>query len=108
LNIIVVNGTRIEVDGDLRDVHISGDTIRVGGKVVSLGLSGIVEVKWEGPLANVRSSCSVSVKGDVAGRVDAGGSVSCGDVGGDVDAGGSVSCGDVKGSVEAGGSVRRG
>jgi len=106
---ITVNGQRIELDTSVSEVRISGDSVFVGGRAVVSGLSGIVEVRWQGPLASL--DCrhgSVTVEGDVAGDVDCGGSATCGNVGGSVDAGGSVSCGNVTGDVDAGGSVRCG
>jgi len=103
-SVIIVNGNRIEVDGDT-NISVVGDCIRVGSKTIASGLNGIVEVKWEGPLATLTTDGSVSVSGSVEGDVNAGGSVNCGDVGGNVDAGGSINCGKVGGDVEAGGSV---
>ena len=87
------------------NITINGSQIIIDGVVQGEGLSGIVELKVKGDVNIVKSSASVSVKGDVLGDVDAGGSVNCGKVSGDVDAGGSVNCGSVGGSVDAGGSV---
>jgi hypothetical protein len=122
--VIYINGQRIDVrPASLNNVvHVGGGSITVNGVEVMGGLSGIVEVRWEGPLA--RLTCaqgSATVAGDVAGDVDAGGSVSvggsvrgnvcsggsasCGDVGGSVDAGGSINCGRVSGDADAGGSI---
>lgn len=102
--VIVVNGNRIEVEGDT-NISVVGDCVRVGSKIVSSGLSGIVEIKWEGPLATLTADGSVSVSGSVQGYVSAGGSVKCGDVGGNVNAGGPITCNDVRGNINAGGSV---
>lgn len=118
---IIVNGRRIELPEGASGVTITaGGEVRVGGALVASGLSGVVEVRWEGPLARLHCEAAVTVNGDVGqhvyaagsvvcrnvgGYVDAGGSVSCGDVAGDVDAGGSVQCGAVGGSVDAGGSI---
>lgn len=106
-NTIVVNGTRIEVEGG-GPMSIIGGKVIVGGVTVAEGLSGIVEVKWEGPAANVRADCSLTVNGDVAGDAEAGNSMTVsGSVKGNVRAGNSVNCGDVGGSVKAGNSVYR-
>ena len=102
-NVIIVNGVRFEVEGSAH-VSVGGDSISVNGNKVVGGLSGIVKVQWEGPLASLESDGAVEC-GSVGGNVDAGGSVSCGDVAGDVDAGGSVNCGRVGGDIDAGGSV---
>lgn len=107
-SVIVVNGARVVLPDGARDVRIANGEVTVGGTRVSSGLSGVVEVKWEGPLCNLTSDASVSVTGSVEGDVEAGGSVSCHGVGGSVDAGGSVDCGTVTGDVDAGGSVRCG
>lgn len=102
---ITINGTTFEVSGQA-NISVSGDQISIGGKIVSSGLSGIVTVKWEGPLAHLDVDGSAEISGDVQGSVEAGGSVKCNNVGGDVEAGGSVQCGNVGGDVDAGGSVQ--
>ena len=79
---VMVDGTSIEIKDDVRDVHI------------------------EGNVGCIYADGSVTVKGNVTGDVDAGGSVECGNVGGDVDAGGSVEAKDVAGDIDAGGSVQ--
>lgn len=60
---------------------------------------------YEGPALNVQSDFALTVEGDVAGSVTAGGDVSCDTVGGAVTAGGSVNCDEVEGGVQAGGGV---
>lgn len=100
---IVVNGVTFEVDA-AANVVVRNGSVSVGGKTIVEGLSGVVRVEWQGPLATLQSDASVTC-GDVAGGVDAGGSVQCRDVRGSVSAGGSVQCGSVGGSVRAGGSV---
>lgn len=111
-NSITMTGGRIIIDGvDITDQSGIEDP------------KTILTIKVEGDPISVKSDLSVSVMGNVAGNVGAGGSVNCNDVGGDVnangsvnadditgnvDAGGSVNCDDVGGSVNAGGSVRHG
>ena len=102
---ITVNGQRIELDTSVSEVRISGDSVFVGGRAVVSGLSGIVEVRWQGPLASLEADAPVTVNGDVQGDVSAGSSVTARKVQGSVRAGGSVHCGDVQGGVQAGGSV---
>lgn len=104
MNTIVINGKRIAVSGN--NITVINDQVLVDGKVVETGLSGIVEVKFEGDLANLRCSGSATVNGEVKGNVEAGGSIKCSNVGKSVDAGGSVSCGNVGGDIDAGGSVK--
>jgi len=103
---IIINGKRFDPDvfGSVSAVSITGGTVRVNGKVIAEGLSGVIDVKWEGPLASLESDSSVTC-GDVQGSVSAGSSVSCGKVGGSVNAGSSVHCDAVGGSVNAGSSV---
>jgi hypothetical protein len=100
--VITINGKKISVAGN--NVTITDDRVMVDGKVVEEGLSGIVEVKWEGPLANLKSDSSVSC-GDVGGDVSAGSSVNCDAVHGSVSAGSSVICDEVGNNVSAGSSV---
>lgn len=104
MNTIFINGQKFEVTGN--NVHVQNGIITVDGVTIVSNLSGVVEVKWDGDLANLKCSSSVACN-DVIGNVDAGGSVNIsGDVAGDVDAGGSVNvAGNVNGSIDAGGSV---
>lgn len=109
MNTIIVNGKKYQVQGT--NIVVKNSRVYVDGKDITDGaesFSGIVEIRWEGPLASVQSDASVSVQGDVKGDVRANGSVNCGHVGGDVKAGGSVNCGRVTGKVKAGGSVNCG
>lgn len=107
MNTIYVNGTKIQIEGNCSNVSIKNGTISVGGSVIKEGLSGIVEIKWEGDLASLETDASVNCD-KVHGNVSAGGSVSCGDVGGSLNSGGSAKCKYAGGSVNAGGSVRIG
>lgn len=103
---IVINGVRISVEGN--DVSISNGIVKVGGKTILEGLSGVVEIQWEGPVANVRSDSSVVVNGDVTGNVAAGSHVSCDNVGGSVAAGSHISCESIGGNASAGSHITRG
>jgi len=104
MNTIIINGKSICVSGN--NVSVVNGTIIVDGKVIEEGLSGIVEVKFEGDLAKLDvKHGSATINGNVQGSVDAGGNVVCGNVGNSVDAGGNVTCRDVKHSVDAGGNV---
>ena len=85
---ITVNGQSFNVSGG--SVSIINGVIVVGGNTVISGLSGDVNIKWEGDLTSLKTDSSVT----------------CGNVGGNVEAGGSVNCNDVKGSVSCGGSLR--
>lgn len=103
-NIININGKSISVQGN--NISIVNNKVYVDGKLVEEGLTGDVKITFEGELANLDSSASVTVNGNVKGDIDASGSVTVyGDVGGDVDASGSVTCGNVGGDVDASGSV---
>lgn len=101
---ITINGTAIAISGGASSVSIINGEVRVNGQLVKDGLQGVVEIKWDGPLASLRADANVTC-GDVQGDVRASGSVKAGNVGGHVQAGGSVNCDNVGGGVQAGGSV---
>lgn len=118
-SVIVVNGKRIEVNGN--DVSIKNGEVFVDGKKVSEKATSELSIKIEGTIQNLTIDngdvevkgailgdvdCGGSVKAEtITGSIDCGGSVQCGNVGGSIDCGGSVQCGDIKGDVDAGGSV---
>ena len=103
-NTITINGNSISVSGN--GISIINNKVYVDGELVEEGLSGDVRITFEGDLADLDSTASVTVNGNVKGDIDASGSVTVhGDVQGDVDASGSVSCGNVGGDVDASGSV---
>lgn len=104
MNKIIINGKTIMTKGKI--LIVTGDTIICDESVVQTGLSKIVEVKFEGDLANLECDCEVTINGDVHGNVRAGNGVTCGNVGGNVDAGNSVDCGNVQGDVDAGNGIR--
>lgn len=102
MNKITINGITFEVQGN--NISIHNGTVKVDGVEVKGGLSGRVDIKFEGELASLRTDGNVEC-GNVQGNVDAGGSVHCGNIGGNVDAGGSVHGSGVHGDIDAGGSV---
>ncbi len=106
MNRITINGRSIVVEGDGSSISIINGKVTVNGKTVEEGLSGIVNIRWEGPAASITTDSSIEC-GEVHGNVKAGNSVTCGAVGGNVKAGNSVACGDVRGDVEAGNNVTR-
>lgn len=104
---ITINGRTVVVQGNGSVVKVHNGRVTVNGQVIEEGLSGTVDIRWEGPAASIEADGSVEC-GAVSGSVAAGGSVQCGGgVGGNVSAGGSVNCGNVTGNVSAGGSVVR-
>ncbi|MCY7865940.1 hypothetical protein P8918_13055 [Bacillus spizizenii] len=104
MNTVIINGKSISVSGN--NIDVINDKVYVDGKLVEEGLSGQVDIAFEGDLANLRTGGSATINGDVKGDIDAGGSVNCGNVNGMVDSGGSVNCGNVGGDVDAGGSIK--
>jgi hypothetical protein len=108
-NVSIVNGV-VKIDGVIQkgehlekkicEIHVLSGTINQ--------LKTDSSVYCQDVAGDVDAGGSVTVQGSVGGEVDAGGSVKCGAVTGDVDAGGSVTCGSVGGSIDAGGSVRHG
>lgn len=88
---------------------INGRVIIDGNKLSGEDTTKSIKIEIHGDLASIRvDRGDVEVHGNVAGNVDAGGSIQCKDVEGNVDAGGSIQCGDVKGDVDAGGSINCG
>lgn len=103
---ISVNGTNYTVSGS--SIEIKNGVVRVDGKIVSdESKSQAIKIEITGDLMSLTCDLDV-VCGNVAGNVDAGGSVECKDVQGFVDAGGSIECGNVGDYVDAGGSVKCG
>ena len=60
MNQITINGNSIQVSGN--NVSIVNGVIKVNGVVVYSNLTGEVNIKWEGDLANLNSDASVSCK----------------------------------------------
>lgn len=99
---ININGKSYNVSGN--NISVVNGKVIVDGKIIEENLSGVVEVKFEGALASLRSDASVTC-GNVHGDVKAGSSVKCLDVDGNVNAGSSVNCNNVGGNVKAGSSI---
>ena len=120
-SVIVINGVRHEVEGN--NISVRNGSIYVDNNLVVGELKGIVEIKFEGSLANLSSDTSVSVNGNVEGKADSrgsmtiqgdvkgsassGGSMSCKNIGNNASSGGSMTCGNVGGNASSGGSMRR-
>lgn len=107
MNTITINGTTTHVKG--RNISVKNNKIYVDGDLVAEGLSGDVNVKFEGDLANLDAT-SVEVNGNVTGNVDCTSFNSTGNVGGKVNCTSANIGGDVGGSVDGttiniGGSV---
>jgi predicted acyltransferase (DUF342 family) len=96
MNIITVNGKRIEVTGN--NVVIQNGNVIVDGDLVSSGLSGEVKIKWEGELASLKCH-NATIDGNVQGDVKAH-NVKCRDVSGDVKAH-NVTASTIKGRVKS-------
>jgi hypothetical protein len=79
--------------------------IRIDGEPVNVESPEALVIKVEGDLADLATSQSVTMDGNVHGDVKAGNSVSCGNVGGDITAGNKLTCEDVSGDVRAGHDV---
>lgn len=94
-NKIVINGKSHSVGG--KNISIINDKIYVDGILVESGLSGIVEVKFEGDVANLDCT-TATINGNVLGDVD-GTTIRCGDVSGNVD-GTTITCGKIGGNVD--------
>jgi hypothetical protein len=102
-NTIIINGQKHVVSGS--NISIGNNVIMVDGVVVQGDLSGIVEVKFEGDLANVTAGSSITVNGNIHGDADAGSHIRCNDIGGDADAGSHITARDIKGDADAGSHI---
>lgn len=119
----------ISSKGDIHRITINGDTIEVVGNSITIDNNKIyvdgklfnghrdlenkykpISIVIEGDVESIETECSVSVNGNVKGKICAGGSISInGDVEGNLNAGGSVKIkGAHSGSIVAGGSVKTG
>lgn len=96
MNTIIINGKKFDVNGN--NISVVGNSISVDGITIQGDLNGIVEIKFEGDLANLEAH-SVKVKGNVMGNIDAH-NVECGNVGGNVKSH-NVECGNIQGNVNA-------
>lgn len=103
MNTIIINGTRIQTNG--KSISVNGNSIYVDNKLITEGLNGTVDIKFEGDLASLKCNGSAEIKGNIKGNVDVGGSLECRDIVGNVDTGGSLKCGNISGDVDAGGSI---
>lgn len=108
MNKIVINGVTVEVP-DGANVEVVNNTVRVNGQGVNVQFTNELKIDVNGGLISLKTDRgSVTVNGNVANGIEAGGSIQCGNVVGNVNGGGSVTCGDVEGDVTAGGSVKCG
>ena len=96
MNKITINDETFEVSG--RNIVVVNGKIIVDEKTVKNGLSGIVEIKFEGDLANLDCT-NATINGNVHGDVDST-KLTCGDIAGNVDAT-NVHCGAIGGDVDA-------
>jgi hypothetical protein len=103
MSTVTINGTTFTVP-DGSSVVVRNNTVTVNGKPLASGLTGIVEIKWDGPMGDLTSDASVRC-GDVAGNVRAGNSISCDAIRGNANAGNSINCDDIGGNANAGGSI---
>lgn len=90
-----------------KDISIVNNKIYINGEEYTPKNKNVSEIEFEGEVNTLTADCSFTIKGNVNGDIDLGGSLSVtGDVDGDIDTGGSVSIvGNHKGDIDAGGSV---
>lgn len=90
-----------------KSISIVNNKIYIDGIEYVPKNKNVSEVEFEGDATKLNADCSFSIKGNVLGNIDVGGSVAInGDVDGDIDAGGSVNIiGKHIGDIDAGGSV---
>ena len=109
---ITINGNKFSVSGNT--IIVNNDSVFVDGKLVEKGLTGIVKISWDGPLANLTCTnaeingdvsenvdgTNIKISGNVKGSIDGTNITIGGDVGGDVD-GTTITCKNVAGDVDA-------
>jgi len=72
MGVINVNGKRIQTLG--KNISISDDKILIDDVVVSDGLSGLVEIRFEGALESFKCDCPATIHSNIIGRFNAGNS----------------------------------
>lgn len=88
------------------NIEIKNDKVIIDGVVQDRGLSGIIEIKVNGSLINLKTDSNVTVHGDVLGSVNAGNNVIVnGDILNNVDAGNNVTAESIKGNADAGNNI---
>jgi len=85
---VSIKGNRIMIDG----VDVTDDHSNQKSQIVHITIDGDTK-------ANIDSDASITVKGNVFGDVNAGGSVNCGNISGNVNLGRSLNCKKIYGSV---------
>jgi hypothetical protein len=100
-----IGSVTTNVTGTVPNVTIRNGVVTVAGNVVAKDLTGIVEIKWDGPAALIRTDASVTCE-SVTGDVHAMGNVTANNVHGDVSAGGNIKCNNVEGTATAGGNIK--
>jgi len=104
INFLKINGITHRVEGN--NIDIKNDKVYVDKKEITTIKDKVLNIQWEGELANLKV---VGVKGtiscgDVRGDVE-GINIKCGNVGGNVNAGENITCGDVGEYADAGGNI---
>jgi hypothetical protein len=96
-----VNG--VTVSGN--NISIRNGVITVDGKTITEFDNKIFTIKIEGDVANVTCDQSLTIVGNIKGKIESGGSISCDNIEGNVNANGSINCDDISGDAQAGGSI---
>lgn len=72
MSIMTINGERIETFG--KNISILDDRIMVDREIVADGLSGFVEIRFEGALESFKCYCPATIHSNIIGRFSAGSS----------------------------------
>lgn len=90
-----------------KSIQIVNNRIYIDGEEYIPKGQNVSEVEFVGTITKLTADCSFSIKGDVKGDIDLGGSLSIiGNIEGNIDTGGSVNItGNHNGGIDAGGSV---
>ena len=70
MSIMTVNGKRIETSG--KNISILNDKIIIDGEILLDGLSGAVDIRFEGSLESFNCDCSATTHSNIMGRFNIG------------------------------------
>ena len=107
MNRVTINGKTYETETG--NISVTGNRVIVDGKDVSgEEYSGVLEIKFEGGLANLSVDNGNVECQDIKGNVRAGGSIHAKSITGPVMSGGSLHAETINGDAKAGGSITAG
>ncbi len=70
MSIITINGVGIQTFG--KNISIENDKIIIDGEILTDGLSGVVDIRFEGDLESFKCDCYASIYSNIIGRFNIG------------------------------------